>query len=181
MKRITRMLDAAFERSRVGVLVMHAFGVGKRHHHRAMLTGTAVDCPPALTHWLLMVVAMMFPFIIGPVRGTAIRSLWRRRHRAIASFLLHIRRGCGLSARCSLAPHTCQTGSHEGLPSQHTPGPFGMARVPRLLAIRLHHRRQLCDCLRRSYGRLFRRQPLPSRHAGSHRCRSSGAIPITRA
>jgi hypothetical protein len=70
------------------VLVMHAFGLGKPHHHQAMLSGAAVDWPAALTHWLLMVVAMMFPFVIGPVRGTAIRSLWRRRHRAIASFLL---------------------------------------------------------------------------------------------
>ncbi|MFN2445795.1 MAG: DUF2182 domain-containing protein [Vicinamibacterales bacterium] len=37
--------------------------------------------------WLLMVVAMMFPLVIGSVRITAARSLWRRRHRAIAVFL----------------------------------------------------------------------------------------------
>jgi predicted metal-binding integral membrane protein DUF2182 len=37
--------------------------------------------------WLFMVVAMMVPLVIGPIRTTAARSLWRRRHRAIATFL----------------------------------------------------------------------------------------------
>ena len=37
--------------------------------------------------WLLMIVAMMFPLIVAPVRDTAFRSLWTRRHRAIACFL----------------------------------------------------------------------------------------------
>ena len=35
-----------------------------------------------------MVMAMMFPMLIGPIRLTAARSLWRRRHRAIVGFLL---------------------------------------------------------------------------------------------
>jgi predicted metal-binding membrane protein len=34
-----------------------------------------------------MVVAMMFPLMIIPVRTTAFNSLWRSRHRAIAEFL----------------------------------------------------------------------------------------------
>ena len=37
--------------------------------------------------WSLMIVAMMFPLVIAQVRDTAFRSLWRRRHRAIACFL----------------------------------------------------------------------------------------------
>jgi predicted metal-binding membrane protein len=37
--------------------------------------------------WLLMVVAMMVPFVLGPIRTTAARSLWCRRHRAIGAFL----------------------------------------------------------------------------------------------
>jgi predicted metal-binding membrane protein len=37
--------------------------------------------------WSLMVVAMMVPLVVGPIRTTAARSLWRRRHRAIAIFL----------------------------------------------------------------------------------------------
>lgn len=41
----------------------------------------------SLLLWVLMVVAMMFPLVIAQVRDTAFRSLWRRRHRAIAFFL----------------------------------------------------------------------------------------------
>src|SRR4029453_8935011 len=49
-------------------------------HHAAHATG-------GMTEWTLMVIAMMFPIVITPVRVTAERSLWRRRHRAIAEFL----------------------------------------------------------------------------------------------
>jgi predicted metal-binding membrane protein len=35
-----------------------------------------------------MVLAMMIPMVIIPMRTAAVRSLWRRRHRAIACFLL---------------------------------------------------------------------------------------------
>src|SRR6476620_12211696 len=38
--------------------------------------------------WVLMIVAMMLPLLVTPVRVVAARSLWRRRHRAIASFLV---------------------------------------------------------------------------------------------
>jgi predicted metal-binding membrane protein len=34
-----------------------------------------------------MVAAMMFPVVLGPVRIAAARSLWSRRHRAVAGFL----------------------------------------------------------------------------------------------
>jgi hypothetical protein len=37
--------------------------------------------------WMLMVIAMMFPFTVRAVQVTAARSLWRRRHRAIVSWL----------------------------------------------------------------------------------------------
>ena len=37
--------------------------------------------------WAFMVVAMMVPLVVEPIRTTAARSLWRRRHRAIALFL----------------------------------------------------------------------------------------------
>lgn len=37
--------------------------------------------------WSLMVIAMMVPLVVGPIRTTAARSLWHRRHRAIAIFL----------------------------------------------------------------------------------------------
>jgi predicted metal-binding membrane protein len=41
----------------------------------------------AIGTWMLMVVAMMFPLVVGSIRKTAERSLWRRRHRAIGAFL----------------------------------------------------------------------------------------------
>ena len=41
-----------------------------------------------LTNWIVMTVAMMLPLVIGPARFVAERSLWRRRHRAIAGFLI---------------------------------------------------------------------------------------------
>jgi predicted metal-binding membrane protein len=37
--------------------------------------------------WLTMVVAMMVPLVLEPIRTTAARSLWRRRHQAIGGFL----------------------------------------------------------------------------------------------
>jgi hypothetical protein len=42
----------------------------------------------ALGDWLVMVVAMMTPLVTSSIRTTAARSLWRRRHRAIAAFLV---------------------------------------------------------------------------------------------
>jgi predicted metal-binding membrane protein len=38
--------------------------------------------------WMAMVVAMMFPMVINPVRITAACSLWHRRHHAVCIFLL---------------------------------------------------------------------------------------------
>jgi len=37
--------------------------------------------------WMLMVAAMMLPLVIDRVQATAEKSLWKRRHRAIAGFL----------------------------------------------------------------------------------------------
>jgi predicted metal-binding membrane protein len=42
----------------------------------------------SLMEWLLMTAAMMIPLLIPVLRIVAFRSLWRRRHRAIAGFLL---------------------------------------------------------------------------------------------
>jgi predicted metal-binding membrane protein len=39
-------------------------------------------------NWVLMLLAMMIPLTLGPIRRVSERSLWRRRHRAIAVFLL---------------------------------------------------------------------------------------------
>jgi predicted metal-binding membrane protein len=39
-------------------------------------------------HWILMVLAMMVPVVAPYARRVALRSLWRRRHRAMTWFLL---------------------------------------------------------------------------------------------
>jgi hypothetical protein len=51
-------------------------------------THTTASFLPYARDWLLMVVAMMFPLSVGGIQATAARSLWRRRHRAIAWWLL---------------------------------------------------------------------------------------------
>ncbi len=53
---------------------------GAHVHQQSILAGT--------WNWLVMIVAMMLPIQIGNVRRTAERSLWSRRHRAIACYLL---------------------------------------------------------------------------------------------
>lgn len=66
----------------------HAGNAHVGHAH----AGAAAPHWPALTAgafwWLVMVVAMMFPMVVDQIRFTAARNLWRRRHRAIAGFLL---------------------------------------------------------------------------------------------
>ncbi len=41
-----------------------------------------------LANWMAMTLAMMLPLVIRPIRFAAERSLWQRRHRAIAGFLI---------------------------------------------------------------------------------------------
>lgn len=65
-----------------GAAGAHAHG----HAHAARDVATSVLTD--LAHWQLMVVAMMLPVIVPSLRVAAFRSLWRRRHRAMAGFLL---------------------------------------------------------------------------------------------
>jgi len=66
------------------------------HMHAEMLGTTAFLRPPervvswsqGLFLWIDMVVCMMFPLIVVPIRTTANRSLWKRRHRAVMEFLV---------------------------------------------------------------------------------------------
>jgi len=62
---------------------------GSAGHHASTppTSSIAAAVTLALAQWLLMVVAMMVPLAAGAIRTTAARSLWRRRHRAIAAFL----------------------------------------------------------------------------------------------
>jgi Predicted metal-binding integral membrane protein (DUF2182) len=41
-----------------------------------------------ILHWPMMIAAMMFPLLVGQLRVVAARSLWARRNRAMAFFLL---------------------------------------------------------------------------------------------
>lgn len=54
---------------------------GQGHHIHAHGPATAIG------NWMLMTVAMMLPMVSEQVRLTAERSLWRRRHRAMAGFI----------------------------------------------------------------------------------------------
>ncbi len=56
------------------------------HAHASDITIESVSA--AMAGWLAMVAAMMFPLVTGQMRAAAFRSLWRRRHRAIGTFLL---------------------------------------------------------------------------------------------
>lgn len=67
----------------VGWVVMLLHG-GRHAGHEVHQAGTLGD---ELPRWMWMVAAMMLPRLTYEVRGTAERSLWARRHRAIAGFL----------------------------------------------------------------------------------------------
>ena len=60
--------------------------VAHDHSHHAM-TQELPALGSAAFSWVLMVVAMMFPMVLEPIRNIAARSLWRRRQRAIFEFL----------------------------------------------------------------------------------------------
>jgi predicted metal-binding integral membrane protein DUF2182 len=62
----------------------HTAGVAP-HHHAA---GTDMGGSLHLAWWTVMVVAMMVPLTLPATRTVAFNSLWRRRHRAVAIFLL---------------------------------------------------------------------------------------------
>jgi predicted metal-binding membrane protein len=66
--------------------------------------------------WMLMVAAMMFPLILGPIEVTAARSLWKRRHRAIAGFLIGYAT-CWLIPGVAAALLLAQVRPHGMLPS----------------------------------------------------------------
>jgi predicted metal-binding membrane protein len=69
-----------------------AMGAGAHAHLHGRLALSPDGQPAAWRmeslHWLLMVVAMMLPMVVNPIRTTAARSLWARRHRAIGGFLI---------------------------------------------------------------------------------------------
>ena len=69
------------------VLVLAAPGGGGHvgHAHPGAEAGTVAGAWPM---WGAMVVAMMLPVVAPAARQVALRSLWHRRHRALAGFVL---------------------------------------------------------------------------------------------
>ncbi len=66
-----------------------AFGHVAHAAHRAHVTVVdPIDPVVNAGGWLLMIAAMMLPLCVASIRATADRSLWRRRHRAIACWLV---------------------------------------------------------------------------------------------
>jgi hypothetical protein len=63
-------------------MLLHGWQQAGHNIHHSM------SFPQELTYWLLMVAAMMLPLILSHVWVTAAGSLWPRRHRAIAGFLV---------------------------------------------------------------------------------------------
>ncbi|HEX3133525.1 MAG TPA: DUF2182 domain-containing protein, partial [Planctomycetota bacterium] len=63
------------------ILFPRVSGDGHHASHSIDLTGSAQN-------WLLMTLAMMLPLSTGAIKATADRSMWRRRHRAIAGWLV---------------------------------------------------------------------------------------------
>jgi hypothetical protein len=66
--------------------------LGSRHHEThamawPMYANSSWLIVRGMADWMLMVVAMMFPLTAGALHTTVVRSLWRRRHRAIAAWL----------------------------------------------------------------------------------------------
>jgi hypothetical protein len=62
-------------------------GAGHQHGSDANLSDSLWLVARGVLDWMLMVVAMMFPLTLNAIQVTAARSLWRRRHRAVASWL----------------------------------------------------------------------------------------------
>lgn len=73
------------------LIVAQAASSQAGHHHgpEAFSPGAPLHAWWALSaDWLVMVVAMMLPMVVEPIRTAAARSLWARRHRAIGGFLV---------------------------------------------------------------------------------------------
>ena len=63
-------------------MLLHGWQHGSHGIHHMM------TFPEELGYWLLMIAAMMLPLILNMIRYTATRSLWARRHRAMAGFVI---------------------------------------------------------------------------------------------
>src|SRR4051812_9468735 len=65
-----------------GMVVAHA-GAHQEHAHHTMPGKDILSFPVEFLNWSLMVVAMMVPLMLEPLRWVAFQSFRHRRHRAI--------------------------------------------------------------------------------------------------
>jgi predicted metal-binding membrane protein len=118
------------------VMLDHCWQHGRHGIHHWM------TFPEELQHWVLMIAAMMLPLILDAVQWTAGSSLWRRRHRAIAGFLVGY-----------LAPWLAVGVVAAGLREQAWTHAYAVAAVALALAavwqLTPMHRRGLTGCHRR--------------------------------
>jgi len=114
-----------------------------RHHVEGGSSGGAMAADAGA--WLLMVVAMMFPLVIGSIRAAAERSLWRRRHRAIGLFLLGYTATWMLVGACLIALLETLRSSAVVETAAVAAAGFGIAAVWQLTPVR---RRALRACER---------------------------------
>lgn len=137
-----------------------------------------------LTSWLVMTLAMMLPMVVDPVRTTAERSLWRRRHRAMALFLFSYV-GCWMLAGLAASFITI---SHPFAPAIafSLAGAWQLTRFKRLSLVACHRTRPLAprgwradrDCL--LYGATIARSCVTSCWALMLACSLAGhSLPAT--
>ena len=76
----------------LALVLMAPDGVGHVHHHHPGRAEGSAHLPTGWLaewqHWGVMTLAMMLPVVAPSARHVALRSLWQRRHRAMASFVL---------------------------------------------------------------------------------------------
>jgi predicted metal-binding membrane protein len=129
---------------------------------RATAPGHAREAWALVDHtlaWMLMVVAMMVPLVLGAIRTTAVRSLWRRRNRAIAWFLagyLAPWMMVGLAVPAAAAVNPGLPGGHLGAPALVIAAAWQVSQRKKQALLRCHQTiplaprglRAIRDCIR---------------------------------
>ena len=103
-------------------------GAASAHaHHHGASPNVAAGAGQLLAEWggwMLMVLAMMLPVVAPDARRVAMRSLWHRRHRAMAWFLAgYLAVWAALGDMLRLASRACSTARRSRPPRSWEPRP----------------------------------------------------------